>query len=546
MNINSGNTQWLLDFQKNKRRKPRILHIGNIANNAYRNAKFLNETGLVECDVICYDYYHLMAYPEWEDADIKGTVENQFSPDFRKVKLSNFKRPDWFVQGPLKLCIKYLILKNEKDIKYKKYWEYLKSYNKSDSSFQSGFFNMLNIINEKIFQNGIVNKIIEIVSSQRFIYLLYSSIFIGKYSRYIKYDILRELVMIILLIGLFPLRLIYKTFKRYDEIDIYEVDKQYFINLFQNNFSQRKDKLTEEDFIHYDNNTLSQWKKLFSYYDVIQGYAIDPILPLLCQSKIYIGYEHGTLRDFTLTNNSISRLTSLAYHNANHVFITNGDCLSFAQKIGVNNYSAMIHPIDEKLIESIESKYDELHEEYKVQYLFLCTLRHDWKVKGTDIYIRALPELKLKLGESFKVLMTKWGQELESSLELAKSIGCDDVIEWIEPLSRKKLIQYKKSVDIVFDQIALPHFGATAPEAIACGTPVIMSYEPISTQWIIPERAPILSAKNTQEVVVSIVQGLDKDWLKNYKIEAGNWFYKFHSSSIVVDKHMDVYKKLLK
>ena len=527
------------DFIKEKGRKPKVLHIGNIANNAYRNAKFLNETGLVECDVICYDYYHLMAYPEWEDADIEGKIEDQFLPDFRKVKVANFIRPNWFAQGPLDLCIKYLIFKNDKHKDSFKYWEYLKKYNKSD------------VLNERILISPLISKLAKFVFSDDFVYKVYCTIYLGRLVKYLKFNIFRELFIILVLIGFFPFRVLYKIIRSLGNKNFFltesiSLNKKHFINLFKSSFPNRKDILSENDFLNYNDFTLSQWKKLFSQYDIIQGYATDPILPLLCQSKIYIGYEHGTLRDFTLTDNSISRLTSLAYHNANHVFITNGDCLEYAQKIGVNNYSAMIHPIDEKLIESITSQYHELHEAYNVKYLFLCTLRHDWKVKGTDIYIRALPELKLKLGKSFKVLMTKWGQELESSMELAKSIGCDDVIEWIEPLSRKKLIQYKKSVDIVFDQIALPHFGATAPEAIACGTPVIMSYEPSSTQWIIPEKAPILSAKNAQEVVVSIVQGLDKDWLKNYKIEAENWFYKFHSSSIVVDKHMDVYKKLLK
>lgn len=69
--------QWLDAFRKSHGRPPRILHIGNIANNAYNNVKLLNKAGL-DCDVICYDYYHIMGCPEWEDADFDGDVKNQF------------------------------------------------------------------------------------------------------------------------------------------------------------------------------------------------------------------------------------------------------------------------------------------------------------------------------------------------------------------------------------------------------------------------------------------------------------------------------------
>ena len=85
--VSPEHMQWLGEFEKRHGRKPRVLHIGNIANNAYVNAKILNKAGL-DCDVMCYDYYHIMGCPEWEDADIEGEIKDQFSDQF----LLNFKR----------------------------------------------------------------------------------------------------------------------------------------------------------------------------------------------------------------------------------------------------------------------------------------------------------------------------------------------------------------------------------------------------------------------------------------------------------------------
>ena len=41
----------------------------------------------IDCDVLCYDYYHIMGCPEWEDADFTGSVTDDF-------------RPEWFRSGP--------------------------------------------------------------------------------------------------------------------------------------------------------------------------------------------------------------------------------------------------------------------------------------------------------------------------------------------------------------------------------------------------------------------------------------------------------------
>ena len=62
----------------------RVLHVGNIGNNAYLNARFLRGAG-VECHVLSYDYYDPLATPEWE----------------------GHERPPWFAQGPLDLCSAY-------------------------------------------------------------------------------------------------------------------------------------------------------------------------------------------------------------------------------------------------------------------------------------------------------------------------------------------------------------------------------------------------------------------------------------------------------
>ena len=84
----------------------KILHIGNIANNAYLNAKLLNDSG-VESHVLCYDYYHLMGCPEWEECLFDSSVLDHNRPDWFSLQL-DYERPYWFAQGEISDCLEYL------------------------------------------------------------------------------------------------------------------------------------------------------------------------------------------------------------------------------------------------------------------------------------------------------------------------------------------------------------------------------------------------------------------------------------------------------
>jgi glycosyltransferase involved in cell wall biosynthesis len=102
----SGSGAWLSAFTRTHGRAPRVLHVGNVANNAYLAAKMLNAAG-VDSDVLCYGNYHFMASPEWEELDFGGAVDHD-RPDWDAIAGHAFRRPDWFVQGPFGASVRYL------------------------------------------------------------------------------------------------------------------------------------------------------------------------------------------------------------------------------------------------------------------------------------------------------------------------------------------------------------------------------------------------------------------------------------------------------
>jgi glycosyltransferase involved in cell wall biosynthesis len=309
-------------------------------------------------------------------------------------------------------------------------------------------------------------------------------------------------------------------------------------------FPSRIDQISSEELSHF-REKIRLLKRLFENYDLVQCYATDPILPLLADFHPNVAFEHGTLRDFTVGNTPICRATAISYRAAGHTFITNGDCLDYALRLGIKNYSPMIHPLDDDKIVNLAGDKAGLRKSLGVKYAFLCTLRHDWQVKGTDKYIRAIPMIRKEIGDDFKIIMTEWGSDLSESQQLAKSLGVEKFIEWVAPLGRQNLLKLIKSVDAVFDQIALPHFGATAPEAIAAGTPVLMSYLPASTSWLVSEPAPIIPAFDAPTIASGVARALTPDYRDSFMRDSKRWIAKCHSAERLVETHIGVYRNLI-
>jgi glycosyltransferase involved in cell wall biosynthesis len=260
----------------------------------------------------------------------------------------------------------------------------------------------------------------------------------------------------------------------------------------------------------------------------------------------YLGFEHGTLRAYTMADDPRQRLTALSYRLADHAFITNGDCLAYAERIGIEHYSPMIHPVDvDQHRRDFGGEIERLRASLDADVVLYCPLRHDWKVKGTDVHLRALPLIKARVRGRVKLILIRWGAQIADSEALIQSLGCSDNVLWRPSMCRIAMIKHMRAADVVLDQMALPHFGATAPQAMAAGTPVISSYVPESTRWIIPEPAPILPAFSPEEVAQAVVQALDPAWRADYERRARRWIDTYHHPNIAIREHLKVYRSVL-
>jgi SAM-dependent methyltransferase len=497
---------WLREFSAHRGRPLRVLHVGNIANNAFLNAKFLRRLG-VECHVMSYDYYDLMATPEWEEHD---------GPSWR------YLRPSWFVQGPFRLCEPYLRALDQRSALRRVY------------QFRLWAYRRLHAYPGVLTSGALVKRQVRVIRHigrgvrRR---LAFARDYTWSLTRWLGRKTLRTLGFAI----------------QEPPLDKAAAAAGIAVLLavrFAAVFPDRKDRLRPEEVLPW--TWEARWQRLFDRYDVVQCYATDPIRALVAEKRPYVAYEHGTLRDFTLGDDPIHRLNALAYREADCVFITNGDCLSYAHELGLERFTPMIHPVDVEQHERVDHESRAaLRSELGATVVLFSPLRHDWAIKRPEVHIEALPEIRATVDGSVVLVLCDWGAEVERSRALAVELGVEDMIVWRPPLNRVRLVRHLQAADVVLDQMALPHFGATAPQAIAAGTPVVMSYDPESTAWIVDEPAPILAAFTPAEVAAAVRQGLDPDWRSDFQARAQRWTRRYHHPDRIVLEHCRAYRAVL-
>lgn len=306
-------------------------------------------------------------------------------------------------------------------------------------------------------------------------------------------------------------------------------------------FPKREDKLTLLDIFSFMYRS-DVFNSFLNHYDLVQAYASDPIFPLLANKHPYIAFEHGTIRELPFENSAIGRLTALAYRKADLVFITNSDNFLAAKKLGLKNFVPIPHPLDNYW----HLKYRNLKRNPKEKILF-CPVRHDWREKGIDLYLEALPEIIKKTNFPIKFLLVRWGIDLKKSKDLINQLGIEKYIEWIRPLPRQKFAYWLAKADIVLDQLILPAMGGIAPEGMQAGKPVLMSYRHETGKWMFPEKPPIVEVHTKKEITDSILKLLNNPRMAREIGKMGQiWFNKYHSKQRVKEILISNYRKLLK
>ena len=532
------NRAWLEEFKSKHGYAPRILHIGNIANNAYNNANLLNQAGF-DNDVICYDYYHVMGCPEWEDADIYGEIEDHFKPDWKKVEIKNFVRPKWFAQGVLLDCINYLRRKRNKQ-NTSKAWGRLE---KSSRLIAGNFFER----RLSYYLRAIRLIFFAFTFSPRCGFDFLQQIFARRFGNLASLLIAFSLTSVVWPFAHPLLRISVKASK-------WRRGVLGFLDAWHIEFPERESlsRAELERFI-FLYPLMAEWDRLFAGYDIVLAYSTDPIIPLFYETP-YFAFEHGTIREIPFKEDVLGKVTALAYRKAEHVFATNFDCQPSAEILCPGKFTLINHPYDEDHGLGVQG-YEDLRRRLQVQlnadFLFFFPTRQDW-VNGTgyadkanDVFWRAFGDLVRK-GWKVGVICCEWGKNIEESRDLIEREGGAGKVLWVKPMANVNFERMARACDIVVDQFKLGAFGGVVFKAMAVGAPILTYLEASKLLVQYPEMPPIVNCESSKEIVEKISLLLhNRHEIHRLGEASRSWIKRHHAKQATVNLQVDQFRNFL-
>lgn len=495
---------WLERTQTRLGRPLRVLHVGNIANNAYINAKLMRRLG-IEADVLCADYYHVMGCPEWEEVPVTGDFGDENAPDWWKAGIRGFKRPAWFVQGPRILCLAYLAALADRKVVKAEVVKQALSFHRWARARQTPVARL-------------AHKVIK--WAQIFAYAVNVALCYFRAPFSVSCDLIRE-------------RLGGAKTKTAS--------------------TPAAPALRTEDIGPYKSSLSNRnWRRLLSHYDIIQGYATEGLFPLASGFARYTAYEHGTIRDIPFQDDAQGRICTAVFQNALAVFITNTDCVAAADRLGVSKERQ--YPIPHAFDSDRTFQFfDQWRPKLAVKRdppTFIAPARQHWNEgyatwrKGNDVIVRAA-HLLADQGVDFRVTFVAWGKEVDLTRQLIKELDVEKYFTWVQPMDKLTLWRtYLQCVGVI-DQFVMKAIGSVTFEAMAMGRPVLTALDEAVVGPFFGAMPPLCNVhepKQLADAMLKIV--IDPDWSEALGSKAQGWIRHYHSSERILSIHLAAYNAL--
>ena len=540
---------------------PRIAHVGNIANNAYSNAKFQRRLGLA-ADSYNYAFEFVFGHPEWEDADFGEQLDLYHPPDWPALQFTNgYARPQWarYLSGrpdPYGYT-GYDEARREAGIQGQyldtgRVWTAVPA-----AGRPTGFGPVLELRLRRFARS----------TAQRYASLVRQSQLTTRER--VEFLVLMLIRAAVDNVSIWRLQLGIAMNDRLRAIraDMRAVDTD-------SRLAKVGQKLGPRSY-----SRLVCWRSfrpLSQDYDLTVLYGLEVTKAgLLPPERPYIAFEHATMRTLPFENTVQGRLLALGYQLADACIITNPDVLGSAKRLGLRHYRFIPHPVDEtKYCPDETPLANERRRELRKclfrdaglggsgaaplasqPLLFFCPSRHEWSngsdSKRSDRVIRAfgryVREAEPAGLPAAVLVLTEWGTDVRASQQLCRDLGIEGRVVWRHPMHKMRLLEYYRAADIVLDQFheAVGSFGTVTVEAMACARPVIMYFNPQVHEWCLEENPPIQSALTTPEIygrLVALAGSAERRAAVGTQSRA--WIERWHGWRRVAELHLELYREV--
>ena len=545
---------------------PRVLILGNIANNGFLNGQILRQAG-IQALVWAGDDPYIMSHPTWELGDFEvNSDSNHFALDYAGLGIEPAKFP-WFFSGPMDLATQYFISLFE---------------GKTEDAFNlfcaSDFLMRERHRHED--WSSYINDILYSGDKPRSQFLeqcgnSYLEKFPGS-------NLEHEISALCHSLGSKNKETYGLTFSA-DWSDLYfersVPDLQFWSHKYLSSFPRESckldfvsaaesyDQINFGDLAQMDLNFWSgfpdRWRKIFENCVAIIATATYGAIPMLNGVTNYTCYEHGTIRDLPFLGDGQARLLLLTYSEAAHIFSTNADvyeqalylCSGRSDKI-----TRLPHAFDERVSLGFQVKDEPFYSKARLGKLFkrnpngiesvtenrkiFAPARHDWSDKGNDIILQAIKKFQ-SIGANFELVFVKWGRDVERSKAFLEEHKIAEKVRWIEPCSKLKLRKHIAESFVVLDQFNWSAFGTVTLEALSIGVPVITRINEQHMLDYFGEIPPVLNASESSEIA-SILKSIIED--ESYRNEVGRasmrWIQKYHSANRFLELQLPVLESL--
>lgn len=576
--------------------KKKILHIGNVANYAYNIGKVL-QSPEVESHAISWDYYHINAQPIWEEGEFDpADIGDHFFPKLPSPTGAGFKTPVWYFQGPCTLACLALIARNEgkhvraailrraldrhlaalHDPTYR-----TKMANGRQRLIEIAFMQMLGGFARTYpsfsLQNALRSKAAVVrakigrhVQSGRLVALQRAARLPRPVKRAIRLALGRggapvqphlrsspdaQQAMLddrdraamagiappldIEVVQAEPSQAVCEPPAPEIQATPFEAHVQALIAQYKSIYPDRS---FDPELLRQFEHLMPLMRRLFSHYDVIIGYAIEGIWPLMAGVP-YVAYEFGTIRNLPFEDSPTGRLAMLTYSNCEQTIVTNADNERPAEKLG-RPYFFLPHVVNEDGLlrpEQVAAARQEFLARHGGDFIVFHPPRQHWDErrdtnwdKGNDHLFRGFARLVETHAPDARCVAVAWGDTLPRSRQLIDELGITENVIWITPQPHKAMMRYIAICDVVCDQFTIPTFGGIPPKAFNAGKPVMTAFDPALHEWCFDELPPLIPG-NSPEAIYDALAGLYKDRDAGAELgrKGADWYRRENSNARV-------------
>ena len=293
--------------------------------------------------------------------------------------------------------------------------------------------------------------------------------------------------------------------------------------------------------------------------DIIQSFG-ESVIWARWTGRPYVFLSYGADLDKlpfnpkNIKGNIFSCLLKDALKKAAFVLYTMPQQKRSVAKLNLNNnmFFPYAIPIDMERYRPLnQNEKKKLRKRYDFDFIFFHPSRQEWtrrdssvsSYKGNDKLYRAFAKFVKNDKRRAILIAVEKGRDVKQSKELINQLKISRFVEWIKPVDKRALLEILNKADLCFDNFAYGFYGFAALEALSVGIPTFLH---LDCEVLDQSAPPIINVFSENQIYEKMVElTADRNRLTEIGKSSRDWVMKYYHWEKVIDRYLDLYKKVL-